>query len=97
MKTPPQTTPEAAALLCAVRESLGLSLSEMADALGMQSAADSGADRVRQMERGARPVSGPVHVLLRYMAGAGGWTLNAPPDEVAAAEAVRARLQQKQP
>ena len=88
-----QPTPEAAALLRAARESLGLSLSEMADALGMQSAADSGADRVRQMERGARPVSGPLHVLLRYMAGAGGWVLDAPPGAVAAADAVRTRLQ----
>ena len=95
MKPEPQATPEAAALLCAVRLALGLSYSQMAQALGLKSAGagDSGADSLRQMERGTRPVSGPAHMLLRYMAGAAGLQMDAPPDGLAVADAVRARLQ----
>ena len=89
------TTPQAAALLNEVRHALGLSFSEMAQALGLKSAGagDSGADSLRQMERGTRPVSGPAHMLLRYMAGAAGLAMDAPPEALAVADAVRVRLQ----
>ena len=91
--TPDQknTTPEAAELLQAVREALGLSVAQMAEALGMRP--DGGADNIRQMERGKRAVSGPVAVLLRYMAHHAGVTLRSVPQELAGAESTRVRLQ----
>ncbi len=91
--TPDQknATPEAAQLLQTVREALGLSVAQMAEALGMRP--DGGADNIRQMERGKRAVSGPAHVLLRDMAAAAGLALDAPPEALAGADAVRARLQ----
>lgn len=91
--TPDQknTTPEAAELLQAVREALGLSVAQMAEAIGLRP--DGGADNVRQMERGKRAVSGPVAVLLRYMAHHAGVTLRQAPDELAGAEAQREMLQ----
>ena len=91
--TPDQknTTPEAAELLQTVREALGLTVSQMAEAIGLRP--DGGADNVRQMERGKRAVSGPVAVLLRYMAHHAGVTLRQAPHELAGAEAQRERLQ----
>ena len=88
-----QATPEAAELLQTVREALGLSVTQMAQALGMQG--DAAGDNIRQMERGKRPVSGPLHVLLRYMAQYARVTPTRAPDGLAAADAVRVRLQGK--
>lgn len=62
----------------------------MAEALGMRP--DGGADNIRQMERGKRPVSGPVHVLLRYMAPCAGVALGKAPNALTQAEAQRVRL-----
>lgn len=45
-----------------VRRARGLSCHEMAELVGMQGA--NGADAVRQIERGARSVSGTLRVLL---------------------------------
>ena len=91
--TPDQknATPEAAELLQAVREALGPSVAQMAEALGMRP--DGGADNIRQMGRGKRAVSGPVAVLLRYMAHHAGVTLRQAPHELAGAESTRVRLQ----
>ena len=58
----PIPDPAAADLLARVRRARGLSCEQMADLVGLQGA--NGADAVRQMERGARPVSGPLRVLL---------------------------------
>ena len=85
-----QDTPEAAELLQTVREALGLSVSQMAQAVGLLGV--SGADNIRQMERGARPVSGPIHLLLRYMAPCAGVTLPPVPPSIAHGEAVRIRI-----
>ena len=85
------STPEAAQLLQTVREALGLSVAQMADAVGLRP--DGGSDNIRQMERGKRAVSGPVAVLLRYMAHHAGVTLRQAPHELAGAEAQRERLQ----
>ena len=83
-------TPEAAELLQSVREALGLSVVQMAQALGMQG--EAAGDSIRQMERGKRAVSGPIHVLLRYMAPGAGVALPSVPDALAHAEAQRVRL-----
>ena len=92
MSIPKQpATPETAELLQTVREALGLSVAQMAEAIGLRP--DGGADNIRQMERGKRAVSGPVAVLLRYMAHHARVTLRQAPDELAGAEAQRERLQ----
>ncbi len=83
--------PDAADLLQTVREALGLSVAQMAEAIGLRP--DGGADNIRQMERGKRAVSGPVAVLLRYMAHHARVTLRQAPHELAGAEAQRERLQ----
>ena len=83
--------PDAADLLQTVREALGLSVNQMAQALGMQG--EAAGDNIRQMERGKRAISGPVCVLLRYMARHAGVTLRPVPQELAGAEAQRERLQ----
>lgn len=85
------TTPEAAELLQTVREALGLSVAQMAEALGMKP--DGGPDNIRQMERCKRAISGPVHVLLRYMAHHARVTPATAPGDMAGAEALRQRLQ----
>ena len=82
--------PEAAQLLQTVREALGLSVNQMAQALGMQG--EAAGDNVRQMERGKRAISGPIHVLLRYMAPSASVTPGRAPDGLAFADAVRVRL-----
>mgnify|MGYP001212134720 CR=1 FL=1 len=92
MSIPKQpATPETAELLQTVREALGLSVAQMAEAIGLRP--DGGADNIRQMERGKRAVSGPVAVLLRYMAHHAGVTLRSVPQELAGAESTRVRLQ----
>lgn len=85
--------PDAAEMLQSVREALGLSVVQMAQALGMQG--EAAGDNIRQMERGKRAVSGPVQVLLRYMAHHARVTLYAPPADMAGADALRQRLQGK--
>lgn len=52
--------------LHAARQSLGLSLSEMAEALGLRGT--QAKDDLRKMEEGARPVTGPVLVAAELMA-----------------------------
>lgn len=86
-------TPEAAELMQTVREALGLTVSQMAEAIGLRP--DGGADNIRQMERGKRAISGPVQVLLRYMAHHARVTLYAPPADMAGADALRQHLQGK--
>lgn len=51
--------------LTALRRALGVSVNDMADALGLSG--DNAGDRVREMERGVRAVSGPLLKLLAYM------------------------------
>ena len=51
-----------------LRKALGLSMLDMARAVGMTGADANTIDHWQQTERGARPVSGPVAVVLRYMA-----------------------------
>lgn len=51
--------------LKAIRLALGISLSGMADLLGLSG--DKANDHLREMERGAREISGPIARLLRYM------------------------------
>lgn len=51
--------------LQALRKARGLSVADMAQALGLWGA--NGADNLRQMERGARPLPGTLQVLLGYM------------------------------
>lgn len=46
------------------RRSLGWSVSQMADALRLAGTPKSSADYVRQMESGARSISGPVTVAV---------------------------------
>jgi hypothetical protein len=58
----PIPDPAAADLLERVRRARRLSCSQMAELIGLQGA--NGADAVRQMERGARPIAGPLRVLL---------------------------------
>jgi len=51
--------------LKAARHALGWSLRQMAGALGLERPEDKGADRLREMEDGRRPLSGPVKLRLR--------------------------------
>lgn len=83
-------TPEAAQLLQTVREALGLSVTQMAQALGMNG--DAACDNIRQMERGARPVSNQAHLILRYMAPGARVALAPAPPELAPADSLRVRL-----
>ncbi len=56
-------------VLTELRHAMGLSISEMADVLGLSGA--NAADMVRQMERGGqggRPISGPLRRIMRYLA-----------------------------
>lgn len=55
------TTPED---LKAARKSLGWSLRTMARALRLAGTAEKAATRVREMESGSRPISGPVCVSV---------------------------------
>ncbi|WP_372826518.1 hypothetical protein [Polaromonas sp.] len=57
--------PALAGRLQGLRKSLGLSVSDMAQRLGLWGA--NGADNLRQMERCARPLPGTLQVLLGYM------------------------------
>lgn len=63
--------------LKAARNALGWSLADMARALRLASAETKGGDRVREMESGARPISGPVSVAVEaFLTGwrPEGWT-----------------------
>lgn len=57
--------PHLAERLHQLRRSLGLSVNDMAQRLGLWGA--NGADNLRQMERCARPLPGTLQVLLGYM------------------------------
>lgn len=57
--------PALAERLQALRAALGLSVADMAQRVGLWGA--NGADNLRQMERGARPLPGTLQVLLGYM------------------------------
>lgn len=48
-----------------LRHALGISLSQMADILGLTG--EGSADAVRFMESGKKPVSRPIQIILRYM------------------------------
>lgn len=87
----PPINPDDAQLLQSVREALGLSVAQMAQALGMLG--DTGSDNIRQMERGKRAVTGPVSVLLRYMATGARVALPVPSEALRLAEQTRQRLQ----
>lgn len=50
--------------LKAARHELGWSLRQMARALRLAGTPDKAATRVREMESGARPISGPVMVAV---------------------------------
>ncbi len=52
--------------LKAIRLALGISVNEMSSMLGLDSSYKGG-DRVREMERGAREVTGPISKLMRYL------------------------------
>jgi|GEM_PF-6641014 len=51
--------------LAAIRRALGFSVTEMGETIGLSG--DNAGDRVREMERGAQPVSGPISRLLEYI------------------------------
>lgn len=53
-------------VLSELRRSMGLSLADMASLIGLDGA--NASDRVREMERGARPISGPLLRVLNYLA-----------------------------
>lgn len=57
--------PAIAGRLHALRKARGLSLADMAQALGLWG--DNGADNLRKMERGARPIPGTLQVLIGYI------------------------------
>lgn len=57
--------PAQAERLQALRKALGLSVADMAHKLGLWGS--NGADNLRQMERGARPLPGTLQVLLGYI------------------------------
>lgn len=48
-----------------LRRSIGLSLADMAMILGLEGV--NAQDRMREMERGARPISGPLQRVLGYI------------------------------
>jgi hypothetical protein len=95
MRSEKHQTPEAAELLQTVREATGLPVRDLAMALGLSG--EGGGDVVRAMERGARPVTGPIYALLRYMGAAAGVSLP-PSDDDPLAQAIdqtRTRLYPK--
>ena len=49
-----------------LRRAMGLSIAEMAKLIGLDGA--NASDRVREMERGVRPISGPLLRVLGYIA-----------------------------
>lgn len=49
-----------------IRAALGISTAQMAAAVGLSG--DNAADHLREIERGNKPASGPIEVILRYMA-----------------------------
>jgi hypothetical protein len=49
----------------ALRRGMGLTVSQMAAIVGLEGL--NACDRVREIERGARPVSGPILKVLRYL------------------------------
>ena len=53
--------------LKAARHALGWSLRQMAGALGLERPEDKGADRLREMEDGRRPLSGPICELTQAL------------------------------
>ena len=57
--------PAIADRLKALRRARGLSVADMAQALGLWGA--NGADNLRQMERGTRPIPGTLQVLIDMM------------------------------
>jgi transcriptional regulator with XRE-family HTH domain len=48
-----------------IRQALGLSVADMAAAVGLSG--DNAATHIRAMEGGSKPITGPMAVLLRYM------------------------------
>lgn len=50
---------------------LGLTQYELADALNLGGSTEKGAQRVREMEAGARPITGPIERLMEAFAD--GW------------------------
>ena len=57
-------------VLSELRRAMGLSLADMARLIGLDGL--NASDRVREMERGARPISGPLLCVLNYLAQAVG-------------------------
>ena len=49
-----------------LRRAMGLTIAEMAKLVGLDGA--NASDRIREMERGARPISGPLLRVLAYIA-----------------------------
>jgi transcriptional regulator with XRE-family HTH domain len=49
-----------------LRKAMGLSVVEMAELVGLDG--DNASDRIREMERGKRMISGPLQRMLRYLA-----------------------------
>lgn len=58
------TRPTTAAALAAARAELGLSLQQLADALGL---VGNGADALRKMESGRRAITGPIAVAVELL------------------------------
>lgn len=50
-----------------IRQAKGLTVTQMAMVLNLSEPDTNGADRVREMERGVRPISGPVERLLQLV------------------------------
>lgn len=48
-----------------IRRALGVSMAQMAQAVGLSGI--NAADHLREMERGNKPVSGPMQIVLKYM------------------------------
>ncbi len=53
--------------LADARQALGMSVFELGFALRLEGGRKKAGDRVREMERGVRPVSGPVAVAVEAM------------------------------
>jgi DNA-binding transcriptional regulator YiaG len=69
IELPPPSGPWTAEQVAAARAALGLTQAELADALelGEGLKAKNGKDTVRNWERGARPITGPARVAIRFM------------------------------
>lgn len=50
-----------------IRQEAGLSVTEMAKLLNLRDPYQSGADHVREYERGKRPISGPVARIAQFI------------------------------